>query len=230
MEKETNITTWNENGEKKASIKTWNEKQKIRPAWRYKTKSKKWDRHPNTKQTPKKIWQRRHETMTCIFFLNKFFNHGCSCDINQTKLEKNYENVVVVVKLTWSCNTIFDCTCRCEIKKEPYIHTYIHTYCSWSCKFNKNIATIVIMALILSSRRNKAHGKGTKLAKTGRYLARHGRLTGFFPSPLKNIKIAMPAKRGWWEPLTGVLWMLETAHPPHFNSQDQDMCDEIINS
>ena len=35
-------------------------------------------------------------------------------------------------------------------------------------------ARTAILALTLSSGRNKTHGKGTKLAETGRYLARHG--------------------------------------------------------
>jgi hypothetical protein len=40
-----------------------------------------------------------------------------------------------------------------------------------------SVATIAILALTLCSRSNKAHGKGIKLAETGRYLARHKRLT-----------------------------------------------------
>jgi hypothetical protein len=40
-----------------------------------------------------------------------------------------------------------------------------------------------ILALTSSSGRNKAHGIGTKLAETKRYLARLGRVRGVFPSP-----------------------------------------------
>ena len=55
-----------------------------------------------------------------------------------------------------------------------------------------------IMVLTASSGRNKAHGKGIKLVETGRYLARRGRLTEVFPSPLRCAEIATPAKRRWW--------------------------------
>jgi len=58
------------------------------------------------------------------------------------------------------------------------------------------VATTTILALTLSSRRNKAHGKGTKLAETRRYLARHGSLTGVHPRPLRRAEIATPAKHG----------------------------------
>jgi hypothetical protein len=44
-------------------------------------------------------------------------NKSCSCDTNQTRLKN--ESVVVVVKPTGSCNIIFDCACRCEIKNGP---------------------------------------------------------------------------------------------------------------
>ena len=57
-------------------------------------------------------------------------------------------------------------------------------------------ATTAIMALTSSSGRNKAHNKGTKLAETERYLARHMRLTGVFPSPLRHAEIDAPTKRG----------------------------------
>ena len=69
-------------------------------------------------------------------------------------------------------------------------------------------STTAILALIASSGRNKAHSKGTKLAETGRYLARLGRLTGVFPSLLRRTKIATPAKHRWREPLASALRML----------------------
>ena len=43
----------------------------------------------------------------------------------------------------------------------------------------------------------KAHGKGTKLAETRRYLARRKRLTGVLPSPMRCIEIAALVKCGW---------------------------------
>jgi len=46
-------------------------------------------------------------------------------------------------------------------------------------------STIAIMALTSSNGRKKAHGEGTKLAKSRRYLARHGRLKGVFLTPLR---------------------------------------------
>jgi hypothetical protein len=57
-------------------------------------------------------------------------------------------------------------------------------------------ATIAILALTSSSERNKAHGKGTKLAEIRIYLARLGRPMGVFTSPLRHAEIATPAKRG----------------------------------
>lgn len=140
-----------------------------------------WNKHQ------KKSRLRRHETTTWKVFKSR----GCSCDINQTRLERN-ENVVVAEKPTWSYNTIFDYTCRYEIKKE--LSLYI--YSNWSCEFNKNAATTAILTLTLSSGRNNAHGKGTKLTETGRYLVRCMRPMGVFPSPLRCAEIATPAQHG----------------------------------
>jgi hypothetical protein len=73
--------------------------------------------------TKKKSRLRRHETTTWKVLKSR----GCSCDINQTRLERN-ENVVVAEKPTWSYNTIFDYTCRYEIKKELSLSLYIYIY------------------------------------------------------------------------------------------------------
>ena len=81
------------------------------------------------------------------------------------------------------------------------------TYYNWNNAFNKIAAKITIMALTTYSRRNKAHNKGTKLAKTRRYLARRER-HGVFLSLLRHAKIATPAKRSWREPLASTLRML----------------------
>jgi hypothetical protein len=80
--------------------------------------------HDGLEQTPKKKSRlRRHETTTWKVFKSR----GCSCDINQTRLERN-ENVVVAEKPTWSYNTIFDYTCRYEIKKELSLSLSIYIY------------------------------------------------------------------------------------------------------
>jgi hypothetical protein len=97
-------------------------------------------------------------------------NRGCSCDINRTRLKKN-ENIAIAAKPTWSCNTIFDYTSRCEIKKRPPKKLYI------AIGVANSAATTAILALTLCNGSNKAHGKGIKLAETGRYLARHRTLT-----------------------------------------------------
>jgi hypothetical protein len=77
-------------------------------------------------------------------------------------------------------------------------------------------ATTAIMVLTSSSRGNKAQGKGTKLAETGRYLARPGRVTGVFPNPLRRAEIATPAKHGSQKPLAGtlrmLLWIISVTH------------------
>ena len=45
--------------------------------------------------------------------------------------------------------------------------------------------------------RSNSHGKGTKLTEIGRYLAKPGRIAGVFPSLLRLVEIATPAKHRW---------------------------------
>ena len=52
-------------------------------------------------------------------------------------------------------------------------------------------STTTTMVLIMSSGRNKAHGKGTKVAENMRYLARRKRLMWVFPSPLRHAETAV---------------------------------------
>ena len=146
----------------------------------------------------KNLWSRRqwknHDKEIIL-------DRGCIWAINQTRLKRN-ENNAIATKPTWGCNAIFDYTYRCKIKKIPQ-NIYIYNI---AIGIANSVAMTAILVLTSFSGRNKARGKGTKLAETGRYLVRHGSLP--ILSPLRRAKIAMPAKRGWWEPLAGALRML----------------------
>ena len=118
---------------------------------------------------------------------------GCSCDINQTRLNK-YENVVIIVKPTWSCNTNSNCLVGVKSRKTPQSRICI------APRVANSAATTAIMVFTSSSGRNKTHGKGTKLAETEMYLTRPRKLTGVLPIPLRRAEIATPSTvdRSYW--------------------------------